>query len=114
MRFAAMVSLKQPEELLKGLMELKVLMLSTFNEKDVSAKAFEDYLNQVDDDYLRLVAEQKNEIDDILVFTRKSIKELQQKCQSAVDQTEATLNAERERFIKQKEGELDALRQEIQ
>ena len=52
-----MVSLKQPEELLKGLMELKVLMLSTFNEKDVSAKAFEDYLNQVDDDYLRLVAE---------------------------------------------------------
>lgn len=57
MRLAALVERKQPEDLLAGLMELKVLMMNTFRQKDEAAKAFEDYLNETDDEYLRLTSE---------------------------------------------------------
>lgn len=54
MRIASLIKRKQSEDLLAGLLELRQLMLSTLKSKDEVAKAFEDYLNMVDDDYLRL------------------------------------------------------------
>ncbi|CAL5975130.1 Conserved_hypothetical protein [Hexamita inflata] len=99
MRWSGLIQRKQPEDLLAGLIELRQLMLTTLSAKDDIAKAFEDYLNQVDDDYLRLNNEQASEIDEIISFARKSIKELQENCRKAVTQCENAFDAERQRFI---------------
>ena len=113
MRIASLIRRKQPEDLLAGLLELRQLMLNTLKSKDEVAKAFEDYLNGVDDDYLRLNQEQANEVDEIIQFSRKSIKELQKKSLEAVKECQKAFDEERERFIKESEDKLDKLRQEI-
>lgn len=57
MRWSSIMQRKQPEQLLAGLVELRKIMLDTLAQKDDVCKAFEDYLNTVDDDYVRLVRE---------------------------------------------------------
>lgn len=110
MQWAGVVQKKQPEQLLAGLIELRSQMLQALQAKDEVCRALEEYLGQVDDDYLRLVAEQAREVDEVAAFARKTAKEVSAKCRDSVRLCEEAFNLERDAFIAAREKELDELR----
>lgn len=58
---------------------------------------------------MRLTNEQTSEIDEIIKYSKESIKKLQQQCQSAVNECEKTFDAQRQKFIAEHEGEVENL-----
>lgn len=113
MRWSALLDKESPEEVAAGLLELRSLMLSMLEGKDRVVQAFDEYLGTVDDDYLRLIREQTRDVDEVLAYTRRTLRDLRQFAVDEVRACEEAFEKEREEYLKQREGRLDALREEI-
>ncbi|KAH0572515.1 hypothetical protein SS50377_24626 [Spironucleus salmonicida] len=112
MRFASLLD-KDVQSMAAGIVELRQITIKSLTDRDVVIKAFEDYLNQVDDDFLRLIRENTLEVDDVIGYSRKVIKQLQADCTQQIQQVETAFDAERGEFIKSAEKELDDLRESV-
>jgi len=113
MRWSALLDKDSPEELAAGLLELRSLMLSMLEGKDRVIQAFDEYLGTVDDDYLRLIREQTRDVDEVLAYTRRTLKDLRQFASDEVRACEEAFDRERENYLKEREARLDQLRDEI-